>query len=120
MAIVNRLRTRTLTLGAGVETTLFGRGSDDSGGLEGVLNGATRAALAVASSIAAPTTLTVFARAVRNGEWTRMASPVPWIVPANDALLVTLDREDCSVYEVTVIAENAVGGDLSVGWEAVR
>jgi len=118
--ITQRLLPRTVTLVANVAKLILGRDAQGNGGLEGVLNGATRASLVIASDIANPTLVMMQVQATRGGTPTDKPSAAALVVPPSGSLVIELDAQDCAAYAVLFYAQSVGAGDLTVEWEAMR
>lgn len=118
--IAQRLLPRTVTLVANVAKLLLGRDAQGNGGLEGVLNGATRATLVLTSDIADPTLVMMQVQATRSGTPTDKPTAAPLTVPPSGSLVIELDEQDCAAHAVLFYAQSVGAGDLTVEWEAMR
>jgi ABC-type Fe3+ transport system substrate-binding protein len=107
MTVVNRLLPTTITLPAGVETTLVGLPHART-------NGGTRAVLSVESDIADVTTITIYYKLFASSN--EVPYPTEFTIDASDNALMFIDGAECQGFAIIVKATNPTGGDLTVSW----
>lgn len=107
MTVVNRLLPTTITLPAGVETTLVGLPHART-------NGGTRAVLSVESEIAATTTVKLYYKLFPSGS--EIPHPTEFTVAALDESLLFIDGAECQGFAIIIKGINPTGGNVRISW----
>lgn len=119
MAITQRMRQRTITMGVGDTAALVGT-FQGAGGREGVLNGGRAARLNLTNGINEDLSVEVYFAGTRGA--TPVLQPPAYVLPALGNLVITLgdDASDLAAYEASIRTTTALGGAVTADWTVTR